>query len=62
MSYWIRVDEQPPPVDLVVETKIQDQDGCRNEQSLKLADNGLWFVPSGDMYVYYKPTHWRVMA
>lgn len=42
----------------VVQTKIDDERGSRNEQDLKRIGN-LWFFPSGDVYVYYTPTHWR---
>jgi len=44
----------------VVMTKIDDENGCRNIQPLQLLPDvrRLWFVPSGDMYVYYTPTHW----
>lgn len=42
----------------VVETKIDDEKGVRNEQTLKRIGN-LWFYPDGSMYVYYMPTHWR---
>lgn len=38
-------------------TKIDDADGIRNEQELKLVGK-LWFLPDGSMYVYYTPTHW----
>ena len=58
MSEWKRVAEIFPPQDEAVFTKIDDADGVRNEQKLKLHNN-LWWVPSGEMYVYYTPTHWR---
>lgn len=55
---WIECEAQLPPDDLVVETKIDDAQGIRNEQ--KLVRNGrLWFLPGGTVYVYYTPTHWR---
>lgn len=42
----------------IVETKIDDRRGPRNQQ--KLFKRGrLWFMPDGKMYVYYRPTHWR---
>lgn len=56
---WINVSEQLPPEDIIVETKIDDSRGCRNEQKLKRRGN-LWFLPNGGIYVYYTPTHWRV--
>lgn len=55
---WIACDELLPPDGAVVFTKIDDADGCRNEQPLK-RQGRLWFFPDGSMYVYYTPTHWR---
>lgn len=55
---WIPVTQSLPPNGVLVDTKIDDASGCRNEQPLKRSDR-LWFVPEGDMYVYYEPTHWR---
>lgn len=46
------------PQDRLVMTKIDDKDGARNEQPLRLSGR-LFFA--GDMYVYYTPTHWREM-
>jgi len=42
----------------IVETKIDDANGERNKQDLKLQGT-LWWHPDGKMYVYYTPTHWR---
>lgn len=50
-----------PPDGVIVETKIDDVDGVRNEQRLKRIGN-LWFVPDGSIYVYYAPTHWKPNA
>ena len=44
---------------LVVDTKIDDQDGTRNEQQL-VRSGSLFFFPDKSMYVYYRPTHWRI--
>ncbi len=55
---WIRCDEQLPDDGVEVMTKIDDESGCRNEQSLK-RQCSLWFYPDMSMYVYYTPTHWR---
>jgi hypothetical protein len=55
---WRRVADAWPPNGMVVDTKIDDEQGTRNEQPLR-RDGLLWFVPDGSMYVYYKPTHWR---
>ena len=46
------------PNGVVVETKIDDAFGVRNQQTLKRSGN-LWWFPDGSMYVYYDPTHWR---
>lgn len=63
MGEWIRCSDRVPPRDKVVETKLDDEKGCRNEQRLKQITGGgrLWFLPDGSMYVYYLPTHWRLM-
>ena len=53
---WISTSDRMPPQNLPVETKIHDSHGERNLTVLVL-NNRLWF--SGDMYVYYTPTHWR---
>lgn len=64
MSDWFRVDDRLPPINVVVDTKIDDANGVRNEQQLKRyqrdpTTRSLWFIPDGSMYVYYEPTHWR---
>lgn len=60
MNTWIKTSESHPPPGVVVDTKIDDGDGVRNEQPLKqTANNRLWWFPDGGMYVYYTPTHWR---
>jgi hypothetical protein len=53
---WQPIDTAPE--DVVVETKIDDACGCRNEGTLKRKGR-LWWFPDGSMYVYYTPTHWR---
>jgi len=55
---WIECSKKLPESGIVVETKIDDEKGCRNEQTLK-RQGPLWFFPDGAMYVYYTPTHWR---
>lgn len=55
---WISVISQPPKDFTIVETKIDDGILVRNQQLLKKCGN-LWFLPDGNMYVYYTPTHWR---
>lgn len=56
MSEWIYVGHQLPPEGREVETKIDDADGERNVQRLR-RQGSLWFA--GDVYVYYRPTHWQ---
>lgn len=60
MSEWTRT-STPPTEDKVVMTKIDNAQGCRNEQALMRQGN-LWFSPDKSMYVYYTPTHWREMT
>lgn len=55
---WISVKDQLPDNGHVVETKIHDGNGCRNQTTLK-RKGILWFFPDDSMYVYYTPTHWR---
>lgn len=55
---WIKVKEKLPPENLIVETKIDDEKGCRNQQKLYRYKN-LWVLPHNRMYLYYTPTHWR---
>ena len=57
-TVWKRTDQELPPDGVVVQTKIDDARGCRNEQPLKRVGS-LWFVTDGSMYVYYCPTHWK---
>jgi len=53
---WMPISSAPD--DTVVETKIHDVHGLRNQTTLKKM-RGLWWFPDGSMYVYYVPTHWR---
>lgn len=61
MSDWTKSTDQLPPDGMVVETKIDDKDGVRNETTLKRQGN-LWFFSDDSMYVYYWPTHWRPIS
>lgn len=56
MSEWQSIESAPE--DTAVMTKIEDECGVRNEQTLKRRGN-LWFPPDDSMYVYYTPTHWK---
>lgn len=60
MNYnsWIPCLRRLPPDGLEVETKIDDDKGCRNVTTLKYHRN-LWWFPDMSMYVYYSPTHWK---
>lgn len=61
---WKPIDDSTPR-GRVLMTKIDGDAGARNEQALwQSKDPGmrLWFVPSGDVYVYYRPTHWRELT
>jgi hypothetical protein len=55
---WIECSRLLPQEGLLVETKIDDQYGCRNYAKL-IRKGGLWFLSDMSMYVYYTPTHWR---
>ncbi len=55
---WNKITILPPPFNRVVEIKIDDGNGLRNQQHLKF-DGKLWWLKDGSAYVYFKPTHWR---
>ena len=54
---WIRCSDRLPPNDLLVKTKIDNENGIRNEQDM-IRDGSLWFHKDKSTYVYYEPTHW----
>ena len=54
---WIKTSDELPPENIVVETKIDDGKGVRNQRPLKRKGN-LWYFPDMSMYVYYTPTRW----
>lgn len=56
METWQTIESAPEGVE--VETKIDNEQGCRNETTLTRRGN-LWWFPDMSMYVYYRPTHWR---
>lgn len=56
---WISCRDRFPDRGIVVDTKIDDANGVRNERPLKRGSGSLWFVPDDSIYVYYQPTHWR---
>ena len=56
---WQSIETAPDGVEVM--TKIDDERGVRNEQSLRRQGN-LWFFPDMSMYVYYAPTHWMPLS
>lgn len=58
MNEWNRTDLFLPAEGQVVDTRIDDYRGIRNECRLKRQGH-LWFFEDGSMYVYYTPTHWK---
>lgn len=58
MAKWIETKAELPPEEIIVDTKIDDTKGCRNECKL-LRRGNLWVIPEKGVYVYYTPTHWR---
>ncbi|HWV44162.1 hypothetical protein [Pseudorhodoplanes sp.] len=56
MSEWQPIHLAPEGE--IVMTKIDDEHGSRNEQTL-IRKGRLWWTPDRSMYVYYTPTHWR---
>jgi hypothetical protein len=57
---WIPCKRALPPDKVVVETKVDDAKGVRNVQTL-IRHRGLWWFEDMSMYVYYSPTHWRIL-
>lgn len=55
---WLPIETAPEGV--IVHTIIRDERGERNDQKMVRHGN-LWWEPSGKMYVYYRPTHWRLI-
>ena len=56
---WMKCSEALPKDGIVVRTKIDDENGVRNEQDL-IRSGHIWFHTDKQMYVYYKPTHWML--
>jgi hypothetical protein len=56
---WHRVDEIRPPINVLLDTKIEDERGTRCRNVLRFHSN-LWW--DRDVYVYYTPTHWRTLT
>ena len=58
MNKWISTKDELPEQGVVVETKIDDDAGIRNE-NLLIYFGGHWFFTDLSLYAYYFPTHWR---
>ena len=56
--HWYSVYDKLPPEGTVVMTKIDDGI-CKRNETLLYRKGNVWWLPGGDMYVYYTPTHWR---
>lgn len=57
MNKWKLTRQELPPEGVLVDTISQGG----MEQKLKRQGN-LWFVKSGDVYVYYTPEKWRYIV
>lgn len=57
-THWVPTRIELPPENIVVDTKIDDEAGPRNETPL-IRKGRVWFHPDMSMYVYYTPTHWK---
>lgn len=55
---WNITKDNTPYEGVRVNTKIDDENGIRNEQIL-IYKGGRWWHKDMAMYVYYTPTHWR---
>lgn len=53
---WQNSSSSLPVKDKIVNVKIDDDKGIRNECKLKF--NGKFWIDESDMYVYWTPTHW----
>lgn len=58
MKHFIATKDFMPPQHIIVETKVVDEKGERNNAFL-IRKGDLWFTEDEKMYVYYVPTHWR---
>lgn len=58
---WTELKTELPPEGEIVETKIDNENGCRNECNLYRQGRLFFQAPKsgGSMYIYYAPTHWR---
>ncbi len=58
MNVWTSFRFKKPPENILIDTKIDDQHGVRNEQQLIRIGN-LYFLEDRSIYVFYTPTHWK---
>lgn len=58
---WVKVTDRLPPANVLVETMVDDGHGVRNVQTLRFHSNLWWCTDGSDTYVYYTPTHWRLV-
>lgn len=56
---WKETKNELPKENIPVLTKIEDENGTRNEGIL-IRVRRLWFMQDMKMYVYYTPTHWKL--
>lgn len=54
---WYKIENVKPPMNVIVNTKIDDGRNVRNEQKM-IFDGKLWWHADMSVYVYYQPTHW----
>lgn len=58
---WKFTQTTPAPEGVILDTKYHDDDGCMHKRPMILRDR-VWGSPDGELYVYYRPTHWREQA
>ena len=54
---WVLINSLQPPENKVINYKIDDEKGCRNECQI-IKKGNLYWLPDNSMYVYFTPTHW----
>ena len=55
---WKKILSFSPPLNTLINTKIDDEKGVRNEQPLKFDGKLWWTLDKSATYIYYQPTHW----
>ena len=56
---WNNLQVIQPKDGILVDTKVDDGHGIRNEQPL-IKKGNLWWDKEETMQVYYTPTHWKL--